>query len=124
MDVRKSSSTNVNDVVVSKEDKVVDDDMIDMVEYDGCEKGKEGVNNNDDIMINASIVKKNDTYANVMKQVDQDGLNSGIEQGPWLVNNKPIILQRWDPDVGIVVVDPTKQPDCAKRGTYEAVNDD
>ncbi|GKE52509.1 hypothetical protein Tco_1487665 [Tanacetum coccineum] len=61
MDVRKSSSTNVNDVVVSKGDKVFDDDMIDMVECDRCEKKER----------REFLVKMNGTYANVMKQVDQ-----------------------------------------------------
>ncbi|GKE51385.1 hypothetical protein Tco_1486541, partial [Tanacetum coccineum] len=33
---------------------------------------------------------------------DEDGMNLVIEQSPWMVNGRPFIVQKWDPEVAIV----------------------
>ncbi|GJS80157.1 RNA-directed DNA polymerase, eukaryota, reverse transcriptase zinc-binding domain protein [Tanacetum coccineum] len=37
-----------------------------------------------------------------------DGMNSVIDQSPWLVNGKPLIVQNWDADTTIVKETPCK----------------
>ncbi|GJZ24509.1 RNA-directed DNA polymerase, eukaryota, reverse transcriptase zinc-binding domain protein [Tanacetum coccineum] len=36
----------------------------------------------------------------------EDGINIVLEQSPWLVNAKPLVMQKWDPDVNIVKSEP------------------
>nr|GEY59479.1 hypothetical protein [Tanacetum cinerariifolium] len=33
-----------------------------------------------------------------------------VNQIPWMVNGKPLIVHRWDPDIGMTKVEPTKLP--------------
>ncbi|GJS09807.1 RNA-directed DNA polymerase, eukaryota, reverse transcriptase zinc-binding domain protein [Tanacetum coccineum] len=40
----------------------------------------------------------------------EDGINSVIDQSPWLVNGKPLIVQKWDADTTIVKETPCKIP--------------
>nr|GEY26736.1 RNA-directed DNA polymerase, eukaryota, reverse transcriptase zinc-binding domain protein [Tanacetum cinerariifolium] len=41
---------------------------------------------------------------------NEEGMNRVVEQGPWLVKNKPLVVQKWDTDVGIEAVEPSKVP--------------
>ncbi|PWA70495.1 hypothetical protein CTI12_AA287770 [Artemisia annua] len=38
------------------------------------------------------------------------GMNAVLDQSPWLVNGKPLVVQKWDPDVVIVKETPCKIP--------------
>ncbi|PWA80359.1 hypothetical protein CTI12_AA195320 [Artemisia annua] len=42
---------------------------------------------------------KNGQYLFMFRDID--GLNSVIDQGPWMVQNKPLFIHRWSPDMGI-----------------------
>ncbi|GKA52277.1 RNA-directed DNA polymerase, eukaryota, reverse transcriptase zinc-binding domain protein [Tanacetum coccineum] len=39
-----------------------------------------------------------------------EGMNYVLEQSPWMVNGKPMVVQKWDPDVCIEKTDPCKIP--------------
>ncbi|GKD10599.1 RNA-directed DNA polymerase, eukaryota, reverse transcriptase zinc-binding domain protein, partial [Tanacetum coccineum] len=41
---------------------------------------------------------------------DQERMNLVIEQSPWMVNGRPFIVQKWDPEVTIVKTVPCKIP--------------
>ncbi|XP_071699385.1 uncharacterized protein [Rutidosis leptorrhynchoides] len=38
----------------------------------------------------------------------EEGMNKVIDQSPWMVNGKPLIVQKWSPDVKVEKVDPCK----------------
>ncbi|GJZ96928.1 zinc knuckle CX2CX4HX4C containing protein [Tanacetum coccineum] len=38
------------------------------------------------------------------------GLNYVVENGPWMVNNKPLVVQRWDINMSIDKTEPHKLP--------------
>ncbi|GJV48904.1 RNA-directed DNA polymerase, eukaryota, reverse transcriptase zinc-binding domain protein [Tanacetum coccineum] len=40
----------------------------------------------------------------------EDGMNKVLEQSPWLVNGKPLFVQKWEPDMNIVKREPTSIP--------------
>nr|GEZ44119.1 ATPase, F1/V1/A1 complex, alpha/beta subunit, zinc knuckle CX2CX4HX4C [Tanacetum cinerariifolium] len=37
---------------------------------------------------------------------NETGMNHVVECGPWLVKNKPLVVQRWIPEVNIEIIDP------------------
>ncbi|GKB60711.1 RNA-directed DNA polymerase, eukaryota, reverse transcriptase zinc-binding domain protein [Tanacetum coccineum] len=41
---------------------------------------------------------------------NEEGMNSVIDQSPWLVNGKPLLVQKWDPEITIVKESPCKIP--------------
>nr|GEY43156.1 hypothetical protein [Tanacetum cinerariifolium] len=41
----------------------------------------------------------------LFKFKDIEGLNSVLEQGPWMVNKKPLIVQKWNPEIGMQKVE-------------------
>ncbi|PWA90585.1 hypothetical protein CTI12_AA093830 [Artemisia annua] len=51
---------------------------------------------------------KNGQY--LFKFRDIDGLNSVIDQGPWMVRNKPLFVHRWSPDMGMQKIETKKLP--------------
>nr|GEV55930.1 zinc knuckle CX2CX4HX4C [Tanacetum cinerariifolium] len=46
----------------------------------------------------------------VFKFDNLQGLNSVIESGPWIVNNKPMVVQKWDPNVNLDRTEPKTLP--------------
>nr|GFB83722.1 hypothetical protein [Tanacetum cinerariifolium] len=46
----------------------------------------------------------------VFKSNNESGLQTVIENGVWIVNNKPMVEQKWDIDVDINKVEPDKLP--------------
>nr|GFA69546.1 zinc knuckle CX2CX4HX4C [Tanacetum cinerariifolium] len=46
----------------------------------------------------------------VFKFNNESGLQTVIENGVWIVNNKPMVVQKWDIDVEINKVEPDKLP--------------
>ncbi|GJT53533.1 RNA-directed DNA polymerase, eukaryota, reverse transcriptase zinc-binding domain protein, partial [Tanacetum coccineum] len=45
---------------------------------------------------------------------DIEGLNSVIDQGPWMVNKKPLIVQKWNHEMGMQMVEHSKLPIWAR----------
>ncbi|GKG27955.1 RNA-directed DNA polymerase, eukaryota, reverse transcriptase zinc-binding domain protein, partial [Tanacetum coccineum] len=41
---------------------------------------------------------------------DEDGMKYVIDQSPWIVNGKPLIVQKWDPETVIEKETPCKIP--------------
>ncbi|XP_071739330.1 uncharacterized protein [Rutidosis leptorrhynchoides] len=39
-----------------------------------------------------------------------EGMNEVIEKGPWIVNGKPLFVDKWNPDINIEKVEPNKLP--------------
>ncbi|XP_071719143.1 uncharacterized protein [Rutidosis leptorrhynchoides] len=39
-----------------------------------------------------------------------EGMNEVIDKGPWIVNGKPLFVDKWSPDINIEKVEPTKLP--------------
>ncbi|GKE60907.1 zinc knuckle CX2CX4HX4C containing protein [Tanacetum coccineum] len=54
------------------------------------------------------IVTQNDVF--LFKFRESEGMDFVLENGPWMVNNKPLIVQKWDPDVIIDKSDPKSLP--------------
>ncbi|GKC71871.1 zinc knuckle CX2CX4HX4C containing protein [Tanacetum coccineum] len=46
----------------------------------------------------------------VFKFDNLQGLNTVIESGPWIVNNKPMVVQKWDPSVNLDRNEPKTLP--------------
>ncbi|GJX34585.1 RNA-directed DNA polymerase, eukaryota, reverse transcriptase zinc-binding domain protein [Tanacetum coccineum] len=46
----------------------------------------------------------------MFKFKNEEGMNKVLELGPWLVNNKPLFVQKWDPTLGLNKVEQTKVP--------------
>lgn len=40
----------------------------------------------------------------------EEGMNTVIENGPWMVNNKPLLVQKWNPNLCLDRVEPEKIP--------------
>lgn len=36
----------------------------------------------------------------------EEGLSSVVENGPWMVNNKPLLVQKWKPELSLDKVEP------------------
>lgn len=46
----------------------------------------------------------------LFKFKNDEGMESVLDQGPWVVNNKPLFVQKWDPVLGMEKVEATKIP--------------
>ena len=40
----------------------------------------------------------------------KEGMDVVLESGPWMVNNKPISVQKWSPDMHMQKIEPSKLP--------------
>ncbi|GJY92303.1 RNA-directed DNA polymerase, eukaryota, reverse transcriptase zinc-binding domain protein [Tanacetum coccineum] len=59
-------------------------------------------------------------YGNFVRYVDdgtcmfkfknESGMNKVLDLGPWMVNNKPLFLRKWDPTIGMEKIELTKIP--------------
>ncbi|PWA51515.1 hypothetical protein CTI12_AA464830 [Artemisia annua] len=56
-----------------------------------------------EVIVNASGV-------NLFKFQNEIGMNNVLNQGPWMVNNRPLFVQKWNPEIGLMKVEPTKLP--------------
>ncbi|GKB83474.1 ATPase, F1/V1/A1 complex, alpha/beta subunit [Tanacetum coccineum] len=45
---------------------------------------------------------------------NEEDMEKVIEQGPWIVNHKPLFVQKWDPTIGLEKTEETKIPLWAK----------
>ena len=45
---------------------------------------------------------------------NEEGLNVVIEKGPWMVQNKPLFVQKWNPGIGMQKIEPKKMPVLVK----------
>ena len=43
------------------------------------------------------VVSQSGLY--LFKFREDEGMNHVLESGPWLVNNKPLMIQKWVPDI-------------------------
>lgn len=41
---------------------------------------------------------------------NEEGLNTVVESGPWMVNNKPLLVHKWKPELILDKVEPEKVP--------------
>ncbi|GKE44554.1 RNA-directed DNA polymerase, eukaryota, reverse transcriptase zinc-binding domain protein, partial [Tanacetum coccineum] len=48
----------------------------------------------------------------IFKFRNAEGMNYVIDQSPWMVNGKPLVVQKWDPDVVFEKEEPCKIPIC------------
>ncbi|GJS92500.1 zinc knuckle CX2CX4HX4C containing protein [Tanacetum coccineum] len=49
-------------------------------------------------------------WYSMFKFKDEVGMNKVLELGPWIVNNKPLFVKKWDPTIGLEKVEQTKIP--------------
>ena len=54
------------------------------------------------------IVYNNGQFLFKFKSIE--GMESVIEKGPWMVNNKPLFVQRWNPEMNMTKLEPKKLP--------------
>ena len=54
------------------------------------------------------IVNNNGTY--LFKFGNMEGLNVVFDKGPWMVNNKPLIVPGWNPELGMQMIEHSKLP--------------
>ncbi|GKG11764.1 zinc knuckle CX2CX4HX4C containing protein [Tanacetum coccineum] len=54
------------------------------------------------------IVTQNGVFP--FKFRESDGMEFVLENGSWMVNNKPLMVQKWDPDVVIDISEPKTLP--------------
>ncbi|PWA61104.1 zinc knuckle CX2CX4HX4C [Artemisia annua] len=54
------------------------------------------------------IVHKNGQF--LFKFKNKDGMDAVLESGPWMVNNKPLFVQKWSPEMNMQKVEPSKMP--------------
>ena len=47
---------------------------------------------------------------NLFKFRDEAGMNLVLSKGPWMVNSRPMFVQKWNPEIGMVKVEPVKLP--------------
>ncbi|GKA55521.1 RNA-directed DNA polymerase, eukaryota, reverse transcriptase zinc-binding domain protein [Tanacetum coccineum] len=47
---------------------------------------------------------------NLFKFNDSEGMQYVLDQGPWMVNNRPLFVMKWDPEIGMQKVEPRKLP--------------
>lgn len=50
----------------------------------------------------------------IFKFNSEQGMTYVVNQSPWMVNSKPLMVYKWDSDVGLKKVEPTKIPVWAK----------
>ncbi|PWA88735.1 hypothetical protein CTI12_AA118250 [Artemisia annua] len=55
-----------------------------------------------------SELSKNGQY--LFKFRDIDGLNNVIDKGPWMVQNKPLFIHKWNPEMGMQIIEPKQLP--------------
>ncbi|GKB38516.1 RNA-directed DNA polymerase, eukaryota, reverse transcriptase zinc-binding domain protein, partial [Tanacetum coccineum] len=103
---------------VQKNDNNVDTSL----EYKPTEISEDGT---EFVIFDEEIVAKGRKYGVTNVQMDRQGIcyfkfpsNEGLErvlkQGPWIKNNKPLFVQKWNPILGLEKVDATKIPVWAK----------
>lgn len=44
------------------------------------------------------------------KFIEEEGMKNVLESGAWMVNNKPLLVQKWDPSISIDKTEPTCLP--------------
>ncbi|GJV01554.1 ATPase, F1/V1/A1 complex, alpha/beta subunit, partial [Tanacetum coccineum] len=81
--LRKSFISTVAENIVDNKLKLIPTGM-----NDGREVGKFGL---------IDIVTQNDMF--LIKFRDEVGMNHVLENGPWMVNNKPMFIQKWDTSI-------------------------
>ncbi|GKE51099.1 ATPase, F1/V1/A1 complex, alpha/beta subunit [Tanacetum coccineum] len=103
-----SAENNVNSVVVNPYAQNIDNKLLEIptVFEDGRkvvvfeeELGKHGL---------SDIVMQNGVY--LFKFKNEEGMQFVLESGTWMVNNKSMLIQKWDPTVIIDKSDPKKLP--------------
>ncbi|PWA35942.1 hypothetical protein CTI12_AA604430 [Artemisia annua] len=79
-------------------------------------------NGEETILFDEDIVKKdvlsgnilsvivNASGVNLFKFQNEIGMNNVLNQGPWMVNNRPLFVQKWNPEIVLMKVEPTKLP--------------
>nr|XP_043620341.1 uncharacterized protein LOC122592208 [Erigeron canadensis] len=55
------------------------------------------------------ILKDNNEIC-YFKFKNREGMNYVVEQSPWMVNGKPLVVQEWNPDVNIERAEPNRLP--------------
>ncbi|GJV02633.1 RNA-directed DNA polymerase, eukaryota, reverse transcriptase zinc-binding domain protein [Tanacetum coccineum] len=104
-DVRKSTVSEINDDFINDADRNTDND-----------RGNKNENvKSGDCIGNDSEKNENINQSSYAKTLTKNMSNEGIQfvycsYCPWLVNGKPLIVQKWDPEVVIVKESPCKIP--------------
>ncbi|GJX99348.1 RNA-directed DNA polymerase, eukaryota, reverse transcriptase zinc-binding domain protein [Tanacetum coccineum] len=52
----------------------------------------------------------NDSEVYYFKFKNKEGMNSALENSPWMVSGRPLIMQKWSPDVSLDKLEPDKIP--------------
>lgn len=55
-------------------------------------------------------VSVNNSDINLFKFKDVEGMQYVLDKGPWMVNNRPLLVMKWDPEIGMEKVEPIKLP--------------
>ncbi|PWA88072.1 reverse transcriptase domain, Reverse transcriptase zinc-binding domain protein [Artemisia annua] len=55
-------------------------------------------------------INENGNGMNLFKFKDEIGMNQVLSQRPWMVNSRPMFVQKWDPEIGMTKVEPVKLP--------------
>ncbi|PWA51380.1 hypothetical protein CTI12_AA463630 [Artemisia annua] len=55
-------------------------------------------------------ITDNGNGMNLFKFRDEIGMNQVLSRGPWMVNSRPMFVQKWDPEIGMIKVEPVKLP--------------
>ncbi|GJT58169.1 RNA-directed DNA polymerase, eukaryota, reverse transcriptase zinc-binding domain protein [Tanacetum coccineum] len=70
-----------------------------------------GENGDDVVIFDDEIIELGSKKWNL---IDEEGIKEVINNGPWMVNNKPMIVQKWSIDMCIDKAEPKKLPVCVK----------
>lgn len=52
----------------------------------------------------------NESGINLFKFKDIEGMQTVLSKGPWMVNNRPLFVLKWNPEMGMKKVEPAKLP--------------
>ena len=63
-------------------------------------------------------VKMNANGEYFFKFKKEDGMQEVLRQGPWMVNNRPLFVQKWDPILGMEKKEMDKIPIWAKLTNF------
>nr|GEW98105.1 RNA-directed DNA polymerase, eukaryota, reverse transcriptase zinc-binding domain protein [Tanacetum cinerariifolium] len=69
-----------------------------------------GINENGDevVIFEEEMVEEDCSDVRLFKFNNAEGMNYVIDQSPWMVNGKPFVVQKWDPDVIFEKTEPCK----------------
>ncbi|GJZ45127.1 RNA-directed DNA polymerase, eukaryota, reverse transcriptase zinc-binding domain protein [Tanacetum coccineum] len=82
------------------------------------EDGNEFVIFDEELVNDGSDMFCNDNEVYCFKFKSEEGMNYVLENSPWMVNGRPLIVQKWSPDVCLDKPEPNKFPYVSKCLAY------